>query len=117
MRSGGASSLTPAENWAESATTAKPQTSERAARSRGSAPKRNPISAHHDPLTAMAAEVTAVRPQRSASLPATRLPAAPAAMKPNPAKLAHLSDTPEARKLATRNTGPPVQAAQGSPSG
>ncbi len=58
--------MTAAENWAESATTVKPQT--RATRT--SHPGRsnvNPITAAHAPLPTIASMVTAVRPMRSAA--------------------------------------------------
>src|SRR5262245_10288142 len=67
---GGESSVTAVENCAESATTLMPHTSATASVSDGDPPNVRPITAAHAPLTAMAAIVSVVRPQRSAPAPA-----------------------------------------------
>jgi hypothetical protein len=75
----GASSVTDAENWAESATMVKPQT--RATRtSHPGLSKVSPMTAAHVPLVSIASIVTAVRPTRSAMKPARTQLAAPAPM-------------------------------------
>ena len=51
-----------AENCAESATTAKPQTMQTVASRIGLAPNRKPVITAQTPLTAMAVMVTVVRP-------------------------------------------------------
>ena len=80
MMSGRHSSVTQAENWAESATTAKPQIAATITSGTGLPPKRKPMVRAMVPLITSDAVVTAVRPRRSASRPAIRLPGAPAAM-------------------------------------
>ncbi len=46
-----------------------------------------------------------VRPKRSASCPASRLPIPPMAITANPARLAIRLSTPTSLKLASRKTG------------
>ena len=76
-RSGLESSTTLAENCAESAITAMPQTMQNATSSQGGLPNRNPASTAQLPLNSMAAMVSVVRPKRSASTPPARQPKAP----------------------------------------
>src|SRR5882762_11062736 len=74
------SSVMQAENGGESAITVTPQTAETANSKNGFAPKRKPTSKQHVPLMAMAQEVTAVRPTRSANSPPPTQPSAPQPM-------------------------------------
>src|SRR5204863_9355614 len=67
---GGESSVTAVENCAESAMTLIPHTIATSRVSDGGPPKVSPISAAQAPLTAIAAIVSVVRPQRSAPAPA-----------------------------------------------
>ncbi|GEM_PF-4472200 len=101
IRSGGQSSLAAAENCAESATTANPQTRPRAKTSHGFAPKRRPETRQHKPLMAIPTDVTAVLPKRSASFPARRQPAPPAAMTAKAAGAAQRSA--KAKRFIYRN--------------
>ena len=78
MYRGSPSSVTHAENCAESATTLAPQMAATASSSAGCAPNRKPTARQHAPLNIIAAEVTAVRPTRSARRPAATQPNAPA---------------------------------------
>src|SRR6266446_6963008 len=71
------SSVMQAENCGESAITVTPQIAETANSRNGFAPKRNPTNKQHVPLIAMAQQVTAVRPTRSASSPPPPHPTAP----------------------------------------
>src|SRR5882724_1003719 len=77
MYCGSPSSVTQAENWAESATTLAPQIAATIKRAIGFAPKNNPMTRQQLPLIAIATEVTIVRPIRSATRPATTQPTAP----------------------------------------
>src|ERR1700741_2745282 len=71
------SSVIQAENCGESAITVTPHTADTANNRNGFAPKRNPTSKQQVPLMAMAQEVTAVLPTRSASRPPPTHPSAP----------------------------------------
>src|SRR5215470_10762550 len=71
------SSVTQAENCAESATTVAPQIPAMVSNTVGCAPNARPIIRQHAPLIAIAAEVTTVRPIRSAIKPAITQPTAP----------------------------------------
>ena len=73
----GASSETAAENWAESATTVRPQPRLTSVTRIGSAPNRSPTAMADRPLPAIAAIVSVVRPSLSASAPATAQPIPP----------------------------------------
>src|SRR5215471_5760052 len=77
---GSPSSVTQAENCAESATTLAPQIAATVKSTIGLAPNNNPISKQQLPLTAIAAEVTTVLPIRSAIKPANTHPTAPEPM-------------------------------------
>src|SRR5690242_15045331 len=74
---GSPSSVTHAENWAESATTLAPQIAATIKRAIGFAPKNNPMTRQQLPLVAIATEVTIVLPTRSAIRPAMTQPTAP----------------------------------------
>src|SRR2546430_3997767 len=76
-RSRGASSLTDAENCAESATTDTPQTSSTGSSSASVCPNTVPTARAQAPESASATLVTSVRPQRSAYFPPSQQPAAP----------------------------------------
>ena len=67
---GGESSVIAVENCAESATTLMPQTIAMTSVSAGGPPNVRPITPAQAPLTAIAAMVSVVRPQRSAPAPA-----------------------------------------------
>src|SRR5882762_5546 len=73
----GASSLTAAENCAESATALIPQTSSNGMSATSVAPKSRPTTLAHVPDTTIAVLVTSVRPQRSAYFPPSQHPIAP----------------------------------------
>src|SRR6267142_468278 len=77
MYCGSPSSLTQAENCAESATTLAPQMAATISSRIGFAPNSNPIIRQQLPLIAIAHEVTIVRPTRSAIRPAETQPSAP----------------------------------------
>src|ERR1051326_601625 len=77
MYCGSPSSVTHAENCAESATTLAPQIAAMLNSSIGCAPNVSPITRQQTPLIAIATEVTTVRPIRSATKPATTQPSAP----------------------------------------
>src|SRR5690242_14830064 len=77
MYCGSPSSVTHAENCAESATTLAPQIAAMVSSSVGCAPNASPITRQQAPLIAIAAEVTTVRPIRSATKPASTQPSAP----------------------------------------
>src|ERR1700704_4840871 len=76
MYRGSASSVTQAENWAESATTLAPQIAATIKSRIGFAPNSKPINRQQLPLIAIAHEVTTVRPTRSAIRPAMTQPIA-----------------------------------------
>jgi len=84
----GASSLTAAENWAESATTEISQMTAANMTKAGCAPKSKPVATALVPLTAIAADVVLVLPIRSASKPAATQPAAPPPITKADARLA-----------------------------
>src|SRR5882762_5221858 len=73
----GASSLTAAENCAESATTLIPHTSSNGMSAASGAPNNRPTATAHIPDTTIAVLVTSVRPQRSAYVPPSQEPIAP----------------------------------------
>src|SRR5579862_6714251 len=75
--SGGADSVTIAENCAESETTKKPQTRTRGARIQGDSDWKQPTTSAQVPLTAMERLTTKGRPLRSASQPPQIEPRAP----------------------------------------
>src|SRR5260370_21801093 len=77
MFCGSPSSVTQAENCAESATTLAPQIAATIKSAIGFIPNRKPITRQQLPLIAIAQEVTIVRPTRSAIKPAITQPAAP----------------------------------------
>src|SRR4030095_2751774 len=74
---GSPSSVTQAENCAESATTVAPQIAATNKSSKGIPQNRKPISRQQLPLIAIAHDVTTVRPMRSATNPAATQPTAP----------------------------------------
>src|SRR5437762_6823676 len=73
----GASSLTAAENCAESAITAIPHTSNTGTRIQSGRPYTSPTPSAHTPDTTIATLVTVVRPSRSAYRPPSQHPIAP----------------------------------------
>src|SRR6185312_7694632 len=77
MYCGSPSSVTHEENCAESATTVAPQIVATISSNTGLPPYSSPITKQHEPLIAMAHDVTVVRPTRSAINPATTQPTAP----------------------------------------
>src|SRR5215472_10680551 len=77
MYSGTESSVTQAENCAESATTEAPQIDATISSQAGLADRKNPITRQQAPEIAIAQEVTRVRPARSARKPAMTQPTAP----------------------------------------
>src|ERR1044072_2084976 len=114
MYFGSPSSVTHAENCAESATTLAPHTAATVKSSAGCAPNRKPTTTQHAPLTTIAAEVTTVRPTLSASRPATTHPTAPAPMTTNEAASASDAPCPRAERLARIITGAQVHIAYSS---
>src|SRR5262245_552030 len=109
-----ASSVTQAENWAESATTLAPQTAATIRRAEGGAPNKNPTTRQQLPLTIIAAEVTIVRPARSAIKPAITQPAAPQPITRNDATSASAGLLPRWAKLARIMNGIQVHIAYNS---
>jgi hypothetical protein len=77
------SSVTEAENCAESATIVRPHTMPIATMIHAGPPNAKPITSAQAPLTANEPMVTAVRPMRSAAQPPTRHPKAPLATTRN----------------------------------
>src|SRR5438552_8080198 len=77
---GGESSVTAVENCAESATMVMPHTTATRSVSPGGPPNVRPMRSAQSPLTAMAAIVEVVRPQRSETIPPSQQPRAPLAM-------------------------------------
>lgn len=73
------SSLTAAENCAESAITATPQSTPTASTAQAGPPNRKPTAMAQQPLASIEAPVTRVRPSRSAAQPPSIAPNAPAA--------------------------------------
>src|ERR1043166_2564520 len=102
---GSPSSVTQAENWAESATTDAPQIAATITSNHRSPPKRNPVPRQQLPLTAIAHEVITVRPSRSASSPAATQPAAPQPITKNEATSAVEAEAFETLRLARIITG------------
>src|SRR5882672_12452989 len=100
MYCGSPSSVTQAENWAESATTLAPQIAATIRSRIGFAPNSNPITRQQLPLIAIAHEVTIVRPTRSAIRPATTQPAAPQPITKNEETSASDESLGRADKLA-----------------
>src|SRR5258708_4432135 len=94
-----------AENWAESATTAKPQTRHRPTNTAGDPPYNRPTLRAQIPLTSNEPMVKVVRPKRSASLPASRLPRPPTPMTAKAARLAQVVLRFDSAKLAIRKAG------------
>src|SRR5437667_10422240 len=88
MYCGSPSSVTQAENCAESATTLAPQIAATIRRAIGWAPKNNPIIKQQLPLIVIATEVTIVLPRRSAMRPAMTQP-----MPPQPIITNHLNSS------------------------
>src|SRR6185295_2592277 len=82
---GSPSSVTQAENCAESATTDAPQMAATNNSRNGLPPYRKPIRRQQLPLSAIAHDVTTVRPTRSATRPAATLPTAPQPITKNEA--------------------------------
>src|SRR5215471_5066117 len=77
MYSGTESSVTQAENCAESATTEAPQILATIRSQTGLAERKNPMTRQQAPEITIAHEVTSVRPTRSARRPAATQPTAP----------------------------------------
>ncbi len=91
IASGGESSLTLAENCAESAITVTPHTRPTASTARGGTSTSHPMISAQVPLRDIAPIVVAVRPKRSAQRPPRTAPMAPTPMV---AKVARLADDP-----------------------
>ncbi len=109
---GGASSETAAENWAESATTVRPQPRDTSVTTMGSAPNRSPTATADRPLPAIAAIVSVVRPSLSARAPATAQPIPPTATTAKAVRLALAgSSEPAAANEAAMNSGSHVHIA------
>src|SRR6185312_2480849 len=94
-----------AENCGESAITVTPQTADTASKRNGLAPKRKPINKQQVPLIAMAHEVTAVLPTRSASSPPPTQPSAPQPIIRNEENSASSEEVFCAARLARIITG------------
>src|SRR6185436_11627266 len=102
---GSPSSVTQAENCAESATTVAPQIAATNNSGNGFPPKRKPISRQQLPLIAIAHDVTTVRPTRSATSPAATQPTAPQPITRNEATSAAKGEAFETARLARIITG------------
>src|SRR5258708_4967968 len=100
MYCGSLSSVTHAENWAESATTLAPQIAATISSRMGFAPNSRPMNRQQLPLIAIAADVTIVRPTRSAINPAMTQPAAPQPITRNEATSASEGSLLRIDKLA-----------------
>src|SRR5882724_205448 len=98
-------SVMQAENCGESAITVTPQTADTANKKNGLAPNRKPTSKQQVPLMAMAPEVTAVLPTRSASNPPPTQPSAPQPMIRNDENSASSEEVCCAARLARIITG------------
>src|SRR5688500_14427722 len=83
MACGGTDSVTIALNWAESATTKKPQTRTIGAMIQRLVPNASAVAMAHAPLAAIAIVTTRSRPMRSAASPPHTHPAAPTPMAAN----------------------------------
>jgi hypothetical protein len=113
MYAGSASSVTAAENWAESAMTAAPQTRPKASSAAAGQPWAQGVSRQHAPDTTMAVMATVVRPRRSAAQPAPTQPMAPAT--PMMAKaMRRAGCMPSGPSALARNTASHVHAAYSS---
>ena len=89
-----------------------PQIAATASRSQGLPPKRKPITRQQAPETAIATEVTAVRPTRSAARPATMQPTNPAPITRKAIISASAGRaSPRAAKLSRAKTGNHVHIA------
>src|SRR6266550_1095013 len=114
----GASSLTAAENCAESATIVTPQRTSSGASSVSGLPNNVPTTSAQHPDTAMAALVMRVRPQRSAPAPPSQQPTAPLATTTNVASAGTVPATASlpsrARSLCVTNTASHVHIAYSS---
>src|SRR6266581_2547456 len=111
MRSRGASSVTAAENCAESATTVTPHTSSRGQSTASDLPNSVPTESAHAPERAIATLVTSVRPQRSPYLPPSQQPSAPL---PTTAKVINAGtplavESPPRRTLSLAATNAAIQ--------
>ena len=98
-------SVMQAENCGESAMTVIPQTADTANNRNGFPPKRNPTSKQQVPLMAMAHDVTAVLPSRSASRPPPTQPSAPQPMIRNEENSASSEEAFRVARLARIITG------------
>src|SRR5438128_976244 len=114
MYCGSPSSVTQAENCAESATTLAPQIAAMLSSRIGCAPKANPIKRQQVPLMAIAADVTIVRPIRSAINPAMTQPAAPQPITRNEATSASDGSLLREERLARIMNGTHVHIAYSS---
>src|SRR5512132_4161153 len=99
------SSVMQAENCGESAMTVIPQTADTANNRNGLPPKRNPTSKQQVPLIAIAHDVTAVLPTRSAKSPPPMQPSAPQPMIKNEENSASSDEAFCAARLARIITG------------
>src|ERR1043165_111069 len=114
MYCGSPSSVTQAENCAESATTLAPQMAATISNAIGLAPNNNPITRQQLPLIIIAAEVTIVLPTRSAIAPATTQPIAPHPMTRNDPTSASAGSLLRAARLARIMKGIHVDIAYSS---
>src|ERR1051325_7294833 len=108
MYCGSPSSVTQAENCAESATTDAPQMLATASSSHGSAPKSSPIVKEHAPLIPIAHEVVSVRPALSPKRPPATQPISPAPITRKDAASARAGAAPLCARLARIITGDQV---------
>src|SRR5438067_9772765 len=114
MYCGSPSSVTQAENCAESATTLAPQIAATIIRAIGCAPNSSPITRQQLPLIAIAAEVTIVLPTRSAMRPAMTQPTAPQPITTNDPTSANAGLLSRTDKLARIINGTQVHIAYSS---
>src|SRR5204863_362661 len=98
----GAASVTIAENWAESDTTKKPQTSTIGIRRKTLPEKKKPTTSAQAPLAAIDRFTTKARPRRSASHPPQIDPRAPAAMAPKAMTSTALEPSERAEEAARK---------------
>src|ERR1043165_3740289 len=114
MYCGSPSSVTQVENCAESATTLAPQMAATISNALGFAPQRKPITKQQVPLIIIAAEVTIVRPTRSAMAPATTQPIAPQPITRNDPTSANIGSLLPTARLARIMNGIQVHIAYNS---
>src|SRR5437588_7333601 len=114
MYCGSPSSVTQAENCAESATTLAPHIAATINSAIGCAPNSSPMIKQQLPLIAIAAEVTIVLPTRSATRPAITQPTAPQPITTNDPTSAKAGSLLRTDKLARIMNGIQVHIAYSS---